>query len=189
LGREGLGVTAPTLGEVHRRELERFRGAMNLIGPGPVDEHFDDARAALAELRPEGRWVDLGTGAGFPGLVLAELAPALDLELVDSRRKRCWFVEHVLASSPPRPGPIVVRCARAESLPAAAYDGVISRAFAPPAEVVAHARRLLRPGGALVLLLQDDAEIDVPPDFSREAVTRYRVAGRGRRSERWRLRG
>lgn len=176
-----------SLGAVHRRELERFRGAMNLVGPGPIDAHFVDAEHALAGLEPRGLWVDLGSGAGFPGLVLAERFPDLEIELVDSRAKRCWFLEHVLAHAPARPTPVRVRCERVEALPAAAYDGVISRAFAPPAIVVAHARRLLRPGGSLVLLLQADAQVDPPADFERERVVPYTVGGRARRSEQWRF--
>ncbi len=178
-----------TLGEVHRRELERFRQAMNLVGPGPVEEHFDDARRALDGLAPTGRWVDLGSGAGFPGLILAELFPDVELELVDSRAKRCWFLEHVLATAPARPGPTRVRNTRVEALPAAHYDGVVSRGVAPPPPVIDPPRGRGRPGGALVLLLQDDAEVPLPDDFRRERTNRYRVAGRARRSEVWRFVG
>jgi 16S rRNA (guanine527-N7)-methyltransferase len=42
-----------------------------------------------------GTWLDLGTGAGFPGLVIAALAPALDVCLVESRRKRVKWLEYV----------------------------------------------------------------------------------------------
>ncbi|TVQ87302.1 MAG: hypothetical protein EA397_18470 [Deltaproteobacteria bacterium] len=174
------------LGAVHRRELERFRGAMNLVGPGSIEEHFEDCTRALADLKPAGRWVDLGTGAGFPGLVLADHFPELELELVDSRRKRCWFLEHVLAQAPPRPGAIRVRCVRVESLSPSSYDGVVSRAFAPPPKVAEHARRLLRSQGELLLLLQAEAEVALPRDFIRIGETRYELGGRSRRSERWR---
>lgn len=159
---------------------------MNLVGPGPIEVHFDDAAQALKGLEPGGLWVDLGSGAGFPGLVLAELHPNLDLELVDSRAKRCWFLEHVVSQAPPRPGRLTVRCQRVEDLPQGVYDGVISRAFAPPPAVVEHARRLLRPGGELVLMLQAEARIAVPRDFVAVGEVAYRVGGRPRRSERWR---
>jgi 16S rRNA (guanine(527)-N(7))-methyltransferase RsmG len=174
-----------SLGEVHRRELERFRHSMNLVGPGPIDEHFVDSELAVADLEPAGRWVDLGSGAGFPGLVFADLYPEVAIELVDSREKRCWFLEHVLALAP-RPG-VVVRCSRVETLPSETYDGVISRAFAPPAEVAEHARRLLTPSGQLVLLLQEDALVPLAPGFGLVEARSYRVGGKARRREVWTL--
>lgn len=82
----------PTLAETHRRVLEQWRGAMNLVGPGPIAPHFADSEAALAGLDPVGRWVDLGSGAGFPGLVLAAMYPSVAVDLVDSRKKRCVFL-------------------------------------------------------------------------------------------------
>ena len=80
----------------HRRLLERWRKSMNLVGPGDVQVHFDDCQLALATLTPEGHWVDLGSGAGFPGIPLAATWPELRVDLVDSRKKRCWFLEQVL---------------------------------------------------------------------------------------------
>ena len=88
------------LGEAHRQALEQFRSTMNLVGPGPIEVHFTDCERALEGLEPRGEWADLGSGAGFPGLVLAELHPELSLILVESRRKRCWFLEHVLTLNP-----------------------------------------------------------------------------------------
>jgi len=178
-------VSPPTLGQAHRQALEQFRGSMNLVGPGPIEVHFTDCTRALGGLQPTGRWADLGCGAGFPGLVLAELHPGLQLVLVDSRRKRCWFLEHVLAQA--GRDDVEVRCQRVESLPDHAFDGIVSRAFAPPDRVFEHARRLLRAGGTLVLFLQDDARIDGPPDFTLVDTVSYVVDGRSRRSETWRL--
>lgn len=173
------------LREHHLRLLEVFRHSMNLIGPGPAEAHFEDADRALSDLDAGGRWVDLGSGAGFPGLVLADLYPDLEIDLVDSRRKRCWFLDHVVAEAGGRRG-IRVLCQRVEDLDDGGYDGVVARAFAPPDLVLTHARRLLRPGGCVVLFLQDDAPDLSPDGFVREEVRHYRVDGRGRRSEVWR---
>ena len=96
---------------IHRNTLERYRQRMNLVGPGPVDLHYADCAEAVRGLDPQGQWADLGTGAGFPGVVLAAQYPELHLDLVDSRRKRCAFLEQVLAqaAAPPR---VRVVCAR-----------------------------------------------------------------------------
>lgn len=163
----------------HRAHLERFRHSMNLVGPGPLDEHFDDCAAALVGLQPAGRWADLGTGAGFPGVVFAATFPQVQLELVDSRQKRCLFLEGVLAEG--GRADVVVRCARVEDLEAGGYDGLVARAFARPPAVAEHALRLLRSGGLLVLMLNegqapDDAVLQL------EHTVSYRLAGRSRKA-------
>jgi len=154
----GMTTPAPSsLEATHRALLERFRKTMNLVGPGPIDEHFDDAASALHGLQPTGRWVDLGSGAGFPGLVLVDRFPQLQVDLVDSRQKRCTFLEMVLEEARIPAERARVLCQRVEALPGATYDGVVSRAFAPPAVALEHAERLLVPGGTAVLFLQNHA--------------------------------
>lgn len=166
--------------EVHRELLEQWRTRMNLVGPGPIEEHYVDAERALERLPLEGRWADLGTGAGFPGVVLAAMYPEVELDLVDSRQKRCVFLEEVVGRSDVPD--VAVHCTRIERLPDASYDGVVSRALAPPPAVLEHARRLLRPRGRVILMLQDDGVVPDSEDFEVEAERPYRVAGRGRRS-------
>ena len=61
---------------------------MDLVGPGPLEPHFQDAAGAVAGLEAVGRWVDLGSGAGFPGIALAARHPGAEVWLVESRRKR-----------------------------------------------------------------------------------------------------
>jgi 16S rRNA (guanine527-N7)-methyltransferase len=172
----------PDLLATHRRLLEQWRGAMNLVGPGDVGEHYEDADRALAGLEPVGHWADLGSGAGFPGIVLAARFPHLQVDLVDSRRKRCTFLEQVLGEARVSSERVRVVCRRVEELDAAAYDGVTARAFAPPAEVLEHADRLLVPGGLVVLFLQADAATPDDARFEEVRAERYAVAGRGRRS-------
>jgi 16S rRNA (guanine527-N7)-methyltransferase len=171
---------------VHARLLERWRKVMNLVGPGPLASHYDDSERALAWLQPVGRWVDLGTGAGFPGIVFAARFPQVALELVDSRQKRCRFLEEVLAEAPTPH--VTVRCARHEDLPAAGYDGVMSRALAAPEQMLVIGERLLIPGGTLVLFLQGDASVPVAPGWEVFHVEHYEVDGKARKAAglRWR---
>ena len=169
------------LRETHRALLERWRKSMNLVGPGPVDVHFEDSEKALAPLQPAGRWVDLGSGAGFPGLPLAAMHPQLVVDLVDSRRKRCTFLNEVLGRAGVSAERVAVHCMRVENL-TGPYDGVVSRAFAPPAVVLDHAERLLVKGGTLVLFLQEEADVPSDPRFEMFHVEHYEVAGRRRKS-------
>lgn len=78
-------------------ELARWNQKVNLIGPGTAGEilerHFGESLAALP-LIPEGALVglDLGSGAGFPGLVLAAARPELEMTLVEAREKKWAFL-------------------------------------------------------------------------------------------------
>ena len=49
----------------HQALLERWRTAMNLVGPGDPEHHFVDSAAAVSGLPAVGRWIDLGSGAGL----------------------------------------------------------------------------------------------------------------------------
>lgn len=142
----------------HHRLLGRWRKVMDLVGPGPLEPHFEDARCAVAWLEPTGTWVDLGSGAGFPGVALAALHPHLDVLLVESRSKRAAFLDQVAAAS----DNLRVACMRSEGLVDGAFDGVISRAYRPPVDFLGDALRLLRPGGVAVNLIarQEPAKLD-----------------------------
>jgi len=170
--------------QAHLALLERFRGVMNLVGPGPVRFHLEDCAQALQGLdAPSGRWVDLGSGAGFPGLVFAARFPEVALELVDSRRKRCVFLEQVLAAGlPARHAPVHVQCTRIEDLPPGAWDGAMARALAAPEQVLAWAERVLVPAGRLFLMLTAEQPFEVPRGWRLEREHAYAIDGKARRA-------
>lgn len=173
--------------KTHRRLLAQWRKTMNLVGPGDLSEHYDDAERALRWLATSGlplagRWVDLGTGAGFPGIVLAAMYPELEVDLVDSRSKRCAFLNRVLTEAQIDPKRVRVHCTRVETLPAGQWDGVVSRAFAPPPEALGHARRLLVPGGTALLFLQEDTEAPQVEGFEVFHVEHYEAGGKRRKA-------
>jgi 16S rRNA (guanine(527)-N(7))-methyltransferase RsmG len=81
-------------------ELARWAPRVDLIGPGTaaeaVERHFAESLAALPLLPAgPGRLVDLGSGAGFPGLVLAAARPDLEVTLVEPRERRRAFLAAV----------------------------------------------------------------------------------------------
>ncbi len=127
-----------------------------------LDTHVADALVALEldAVRGAGRIADLGSGAGFPGLVLAAALPRAQVALVESSHRKCDFLERAVA----RMGVenVTVVCERAESWPAGtgAQDLVTARALAPLSVVVEYAAPLLAEGGALVAWKgrRDDAE-------------------------------
>lgn len=163
--------------QLHLALLEKWRSHMDLVGPGPLLPHVEDAVAAVDGLEARGRWADLGSGAGFPGLALAALHPEALVDLVERRERRVAFLSELLRVVA-LPNARLLAMDSAELEPG--YDGIISRAYKPPAEVLADARRLLRPGGRVVLLL---AREDPPTaeDFRECHVKRYEIDGRPRR--------
>lgn len=162
---------------IHRDLLARWRVAMDLVGPGPLEPHFLDAEGAVAGLPVRGTWADLGSGAGFPGVALAAAYPDATVLLVESRQKRAVFLDQVVAEAG-LANARVLRV-RAETLQPG-LDGLISRAFLPPAEVLALAARLLAPGGFAVLLL-GDRDFEPTPGWDVLEIARYPVADGFRR--------
>ena len=159
--------------QVHARLLEGWRKAMDLVGPGPIEPHFEDACGAVAGLDARGEWADLGSGAGFPGVALAAAWPDARVALVESRAKRSVFLERVLAEA--RLSNARVCCQRSEELPRAVWDGLISRAYKPPSELIPEAETLLRLGGSLVVLLGSGARLAVPPGWDQLESVVYGV--------------
>ncbi len=133
-------------------QLERSK-ALGFLGPGPVEDHVAHASGfleALVGLR--GRVVDLGSGGGVPGLVVAQQRPDLELILVDAMGKRCRFLEEAAHAMG---GGITVVEGRAEVLGRGALRGtadvVLARSFGPPAVTAECAAPLLRVGGILLV--------------------------------------
>ena len=130
--------------------------ARHFLGPGELAVHIEHG-LAFATLVPEPpvRAVDLGSGAGVPGLILALLWPASSWVLLDANVRRTEFLRHAVDSLGLAPR-VEVLVARAEDVgrdPArrASADLVVSRAFGPPAVASECAAPFLRVGGALVV--------------------------------------
>lgn len=134
--------------------LEEAREA-GALGPGPVGAHLDHAEglAAMAGA-PPARFLDLGSGAGVPGLVLASRWPSSSAVLLEAMAKRCRLLELAVATLGLSNCQIVE--GRAEEVgrdPSRreAYDLVVSRSFGPPAVTAECAAPFLRVGGRLLV--------------------------------------
>lgn len=93
--------------------------------------HFADS-AQLLTFVPRGTslsWLDLGTGAGFPGLVVAILRPDLRITLVESRRRRVEWLDSIAAEL--ALDKVEVQGVRVEDLSPTKVDVISARAFAP----------------------------------------------------------
>jgi 16S rRNA (guanine527-N7)-methyltransferase len=119
--------------------LGHWQKSTNLVAPSTVPllwpRHFADS-AQIRDLAPEARlWLDLGSGAGFPGLVVAILQtgrPDFRMHLVESNRKKCAFLAEVVRETK---APVDIHAMRIEELGESAQslspDVVSARALAP----------------------------------------------------------
>jgi 16S rRNA (guanine527-N7)-methyltransferase len=120
-----------------------------------LDVHVADSLSGLEgpELRSARRIVDLGAGAGFPGLVLAAALPEARVDLVESTARKCDVIRRlaVAAGLEARAKPLPVRAEdHARGPGRSAYDVVTARALAPLAVICEYAAPLLRVDGVLV---------------------------------------
>lgn len=136
--RETLAITPEAMARMSRLValLHDENERQNLVARGTLphvwQRHIVDSAQLLhvsRETLPSGAWLDLGTGAGFPGLVVAAIEPDRPITLVDSRRLRIEWVTRVAKELElPNVRPIL---SRVEDLPTVPYAVISARAFAP----------------------------------------------------------
>jgi 16S rRNA (guanine527-N7)-methyltransferase len=134
--------------------LKKWNRTINLISESTIPEiwrrHILDS-AQLFSLRPEGEvthWADLGSGGGFPGLVIAilalEQAPQMQVTLVESDSRKATFLREAARKVAVD---VEIICDRAEAIEPLMADVLSARALAPLDRLVALAFRHLAPGG------------------------------------------
>jgi 16S rRNA (guanine527-N7)-methyltransferase len=203
-GASAIGVP---LDDAARTRLARFAARLlewnrrvNLTAitdPAEVAEkHLVDSLTLLRALGSARTVLDIGSGAGIPGAVLACVRPDLEVTCVDSVAKKVAFVKTIAAELDL---PVRARAARAgghpdaEGLPRA--EAVVSRALADPARWVPLGARYVAPGGVLLAMLGRESEgvlLERAGDevgFRLEGVERFvlPLSGAARAIGRWRL--
>lgn len=162
--------------------LARWNRAYNLTAvrdPAEmVPKHLHDSLAVLPYVH--GRTVlDVGTGAGLPGLVLALADPALEVTLLDSNGKKIRFCEYAIDAL----GVANARAVQArveDYRPDGSFDTVVSRAFASVPDFVRAAGALCAPDGRLLAMKgarPDDELAALPPGWVVDAVHALEVPG------------
>lgn len=150
----------------HYQELSVWNQRLSLIGPGTLSEvlerHYGESLAALPLVPRETRFgLDIGSGAGFPGLVLAAARPPLEMTLVEAREKKWAFL-----SASARKASLPCRCLNVRvsvPLPAgipASLDLVTARALKLDPDVLGALAERLGPAGRVLLWLgEEDPEL------------------------------
>lgn len=152
----GLDVPRPTRMRLVAfvRLLEKWNRQYNLTAVRDpeqmVTRHLLDSLSVLPYLMGP-RVLDIGTGAGLPGIPLALARPNLDFTLLDSNAKKLAFVRQALYEL--RIANATAVQARAEKFhPETKFDTLIARAFAPLPEILAVSAHLGMPGGRLLAM-------------------------------------
>ncbi len=151
-------------------ELAEWNQRINLTALDQPEEievkHFLDSLSAWLALRatPTGRVIDVGAGAGLPGLPLKILHPALDLTLVEATGKKADFLTHMVQVL--RLEGVSVLAMRAEEVgqdPAhrEQYDWAVARALAPMPVLAEYLLPLLRVGGTALAMKARDVRAEM----------------------------
>lgn len=145
----GNDVSRETLDRLDRiiSELDVWRQKSNLIGPKEWPQiwtrHVGDSWQLLDHIPEAGRIVDLGSGAGFPGLIISAARPDAHVTMMESVGKKCAFLRAAIDVAGLNAS---VYQGRIESAPPGKADVVTARAFAPMPQLLEYASPWLRKG-------------------------------------------
>ncbi|MCB1155137.1 16S rRNA (guanine(527)-N(7))-methyltransferase RsmG [bacterium] len=129
----------------------------SLAGVGVIDEELARMGVAAADVR----LLDIGSGAGLPGLVLAIARPAWRVTLVESVGKKTSFLHSARRALSLEKLEVVN--GRVETLPPASFDVVTGRAVAKPPAFLELARPMARPEGRVIAWLSAEDAAALPP--------------------------
>jgi 16S rRNA (guanine527-N7)-methyltransferase len=167
------GVTEPV------RTVLLSARELGFLGPGPIERQllhaqgFADLAKRQAHNTERPHLLDLGSGGGLPGLVLADQWPKATLVLLDANQRRTDFLLRALISCGLQDRVRVVQ-QRAEVAGRdphlrAAFDGVVVRSFGPPSVVAECAAPFLREGGWLIVS-EPPVEVPSPPETPADGI-------------------
>ncbi len=163
------------------RELERWNRRMNLTAIKTAGEMVATHVIDSLSVRPYlvgSSVVDVGTGAGFPGLPLAIAESALSFTLLDSNARKIGFVQHIIGKLGLE-NVTAVRARAEDYAPGSGFDTVVARAVTTVAGLIDLSAHLMTEGGVLLALKgkRPDEELETLPADWIYRVTKLHVPG------------
>ncbi|HEY3360139.1 MAG TPA: 16S rRNA (guanine(527)-N(7))-methyltransferase RsmG [Polyangia bacterium] len=143
-----------------------------------VDRHFVDCLALAPLLPHRTTLLDVGSGAGFPGVVVALARPDLRVTLCESRAKRVAFLLALVNRLKVRAEVLQVRSEELVDPGERTFDSVVSRAVLPLEDWAVHGPELVGPGGQLCAMVSSVPEVAPGIDgFTAADAVRYALPG------------
>ena len=172
----------------HALILKEWNQKMNLTAiASPMDmavKHFLDSIVSSRYIEPENRLLDVGSGAGFPGIPLKVMIPSLKVTLVDATRKKVSFLNHVIRQLHlERIAAIHSRIENLARIQEDIFDVIVCRAFSSLGDFVEKSLPLLAPGGLLIAFKGRELGADLDPVSTQGAGDVFFVAGKGNPTE------
>lgn len=142
----------------YAKTLAKWNKSINLVAASTLDDiwhrHFLDSAQLWPHIPTTARtWADLGSGAGFPGLILAILAkdsrPNLHFTLIESDTRKGVFLRTLARELDLN---VEVCCERIEEIKNASFDGISARALAPLPALLTYAQNFISAGGMALFL-------------------------------------
>ena len=151
--------------ELYLALLRSWNSTINLVGKGTLDDawgrHFADSAQLSRIANSRGRWVDLGSGAGFPGMVIAVLGKEsghCEVTLVESDQRKSAFLRSVARELDLS---VTVIADRIEKIGALNADVLSARALAPLTKLLEFAETHLSPDGMALFPKGDKADVEI----------------------------
>ncbi len=157
----GFQLSEEMIGRIQKflEVLDKWNGKINLVSEKDVsrilEKHVFDSLQYLRWLEPSHKTLDIGSGAGFPGLAVKMILPDIDMTLLDSQRKRCNFLREVVRDLGFEK--ISILEGRAEHFSSqdifqGKFEGVLFRGFGSLATCLAIGSPYLKSGGRMILM-------------------------------------
>lgn len=166
----GLGVSVSQIKcfYQHMCELRHWNRKINLTAiTNPSDiaiKHFLDAISAAEQVGDAARILDVGSGAGFPGLPLKIMRPASHLTVIDSSRKKINFIRHVirqLGLDQARALQTRIEDFAADASRSSPFDVIVSRAFTNAASLTRLTMPFIENAGVLLVWKGPEIEDEI----------------------------
>jgi 16S rRNA (guanine527-N7)-methyltransferase len=171
--------------EIYETLLRRWQEKINLVAAPTLNEiwvrHFADSAQILDAFPEVARWADLGSGAGFPGMVLAlclKDRPGATVHLIESDQRKAAFLRAVSRETG---APAKIHVGRIEKeLPPllGQIDGVTSRAVAPLPQLLAWSQDHLLKNGVCVFLKGEDWRNELTASQSMSSLQMRAISSR-----------
>jgi 16S rRNA (guanine527-N7)-methyltransferase len=153
--------------KIYAHILKKWNPRINLVSRRSLDDlwrrHMLDSIQLLEHYKPKSSpndkniWLDLGSGAGFPGLVLA-IAGVENIHLVESDGRKCTFLREAARAAGAE---VTVHNSRIEAIPPLGAGIISARALAPLSRLLSWAHPHLGDDGEILLLKGQDVDVEL----------------------------